>query len=74
MVIINFIGYFILVLCDFSPPWCYVTFLMFRLSGFVSLLCHPYLPATFSGLRPRLFSSDPPPCYSLGYREAMRSG
>jgi hypothetical protein len=34
-------------------------------SGFISLLCHPYLPATFSGLRSSLFSFDPPPCYSM---------
>jgi hypothetical protein len=33
-----------------------------------SLLCHPYLPATFSGLRPSLFSSDLPPCYSATCR------
>jgi hypothetical protein len=32
---------------------------------FISLLCHPYLPATFSVLRPWLFSSDSSPCYSM---------
>jgi hypothetical protein len=34
-------------------------------SGFISLLCHPYLPATFSSLRSSLFSFDPPPCYTI---------
>jgi hypothetical protein len=65
MVIFNFIGYFTLVLCDFPllgtmwPSSCS------DFSGFISLLCHSYFPATFSGLRPRLFSSDPPPCYII---------
>jgi hypothetical protein len=64
IVIFNFIGYFTLVLRDFPlpgsawPPSCS------DFSGFSSLLCHPYLPATFSGLRPGLFSSYPPPCYT----------
>jgi hypothetical protein len=31
--------------------------------GFISLLCHPFPPATLSELRPVCFSSDPPPCY-----------
>jgi hypothetical protein len=63
MVIFNFIDYFILMLHDFpllSTTWpssCS------NFSGFISLLCHRYFPATFSGLRPRLFSSDPPPYY-----------
>jgi hypothetical protein len=46
MVIFTFIGYFILVLCNFSLPHCL---------GFISLLCHFYLPATLSGLKPTLF-------------------
>jgi hypothetical protein len=33
-------------------------------SSFISLLCHPYLPA-FLGLMLRPFSSDPPPCYKM---------
>jgi hypothetical protein len=57
MVIFTFIGYFTLVLRDFLPSSCS------DFSGLISLLCHPYLPATFSGLRPRLFSFDPPLCY-----------
>jgi hypothetical protein len=66
MVIFNFIGYFSLMLCDFSPPQCYVTtFLMFRfLRFYLSALPSPPL-ATFSGLRPSLFSSDRPPCYTI---------
>jgi hypothetical protein len=64
MVIFNFIGYFILVLCDFFLLGATWPSSRSDFSGFISLLCHPYLPATFSGLRPRLFSSDPPPCYS----------
>jgi hypothetical protein len=39
-----------------------------QISQVLSLLCHPYLPATFSGLRPSLFSSDLPPCYSATCR------
>jgi hypothetical protein len=65
MVIFNFIGYFILVLHDFPLPGTTWPFSCSDFSGFISLLCHPYLPATFSGLRPRLFSSDPPPCYNM---------
>jgi hypothetical protein len=64
IVILNFIGYFTLVLCDFPLPGATWPSLCPNFSGFISLLCHPYLPATFSGLRPRLFSSDPPPCYN----------
>jgi hypothetical protein len=64
MVIFNFIGNFTLVLLDFpllsdTGPSLYSGF-----SGFIFLLCHPYLPATFSGLRPSLFSFDPSLCYS----------
>jgi hypothetical protein len=32
--------------------------------GFISLLCHPFPPATLSGHRPVCFSSGPPPCYT----------
>jgi hypothetical protein len=64
MAIFNFIGYFTLVLCDFALPGAMSPSSCSDFSGFISLLCHPYLPATFSGPRPRLFSSDPPPCYS----------
>jgi hypothetical protein len=35
-------------------------------SGFISFWWHPYLPATFSGLRPSLSSSDPHLCYTRG--------
>jgi hypothetical protein len=38
---------------------------MFRFSGFLSLLCRPYLPAAFPGLRPSRFSFDPPPPYYI---------
>jgi hypothetical protein len=38
MVIFNFIGYFTLVLCDFSLPHCYVTSLVFRFLRFY--LCY----------------------------------
>jgi hypothetical protein len=64
MVIFNFISYFTLVLCDFSLLQCYLTFLMFRFLDFIFLLCHPYLPAIFSGLRSSLLSFYAPPCYS----------
>jgi hypothetical protein len=37
MVILNFIGYFTVVLGDFSPPHAYVTFLMFMFLRFLSL-------------------------------------
>jgi hypothetical protein len=60
MVIFNFIG-FTLVLCDSPLPGAVWS----DFSGFISLLCHPYLPATFSGLKPRLFSFDPPLCYII---------
>jgi hypothetical protein len=63
MVIFNFIGYFILVLLDFPLPGEMWPSSCSDFSGLISLLCHPYLPATFSGLRSSLFSSDPPPCY-----------
>jgi hypothetical protein len=33
-------------------------------SGFISLLCHPFSPATLSEHRPVCFSSGPPPCYT----------
>jgi hypothetical protein len=62
MVIFNFIGYFILVLRDFSPPHCYVTLLMFGFLRFY-LSAMPSLPPCYF-LRPTLFSSDHPPCYS----------
>jgi hypothetical protein len=59
MVIYNSIGYFTLVLCDFSPPQCYVTLSTFRFLRFY-LSAMPYLlPVTLSELRPTLFSSDP---------------
>jgi hypothetical protein len=48
MVIFNFIGYFILVLRDFSLPGATWPSSCSDFSGFISLLCHPYLPATFS--------------------------
>jgi hypothetical protein len=65
MVIFNFIGYFILVLRDFPLPDATWPSSYLDFSGFLSLLCHLYLPATFPGLRPNLFSFDPPPCYTL---------
>jgi hypothetical protein len=65
MVIFNFIGYFALVLCDFPLSGATWPSSCSDFSDFISLLCHPYLPATSSGLRPRLFSSDPPPCYTM---------
>jgi hypothetical protein len=65
MVIFNFIGYLILVLHDFPLPSARWPSSCSDFSGFISLLCHPDLPATFSGLRPSLFSSDHPPCYSI---------
>jgi hypothetical protein len=65
MVVLNFIGYFILVLCDFPLPGATWPSSCSDFSGFISLLCHPYLSTTFSGLRPSLFSSDPPPCYVI---------
>jgi hypothetical protein len=60
-----FIGYFTLMLHGFPLPGTMWPSSCSDFSGFISLVCHPYLPATFSGLRPRLFSSDPPPCNSL---------
>jgi hypothetical protein len=48
-----------------SPPWCYVTFLVFRFLRFYLSAMPSLLPATFSRLRPSLFSSDPPPCYII---------
>jgi hypothetical protein len=60
----NFIGYFILVLQNFPPPDATWPSPRSDFSGFISLLCHPCLPAALSGLRPSLFSSDPPPCYT----------
>jgi hypothetical protein len=65
MVIFDFIGYFTLVLCDFPLPGTMWPSSCSDFSGFISLLCHPYLPATFSGLRPSLFFSDPPPWYRM---------
>jgi hypothetical protein len=52
MVILNFIGYFILVLCDFPPPWCYMTFLMFRFLRFYfsAMLFLPLCYSQDSGL------------------------
>jgi hypothetical protein len=64
MVVFNFIGYFTLVLCDFPLPGTTWPSTRSDFSDFISLVCHPYLSATFSGLRPRLLSSDPPPCYN----------
>jgi hypothetical protein len=64
MVIFNFIGYFILVLRDFPLPGAKWPSSCSAFSGLISLVCHPYIPATFSGLRPSVFSSDPPPCYT----------
>jgi hypothetical protein len=61
MVIYNSLGYFTPVLCVFPPPQCYVTLSMSDSSGFMSLLCHPYLPATLSELRPSLFFLSPLP-------------
>jgi hypothetical protein len=46
MVIFNFIGYFTLVLCDFSPPQCYMTLLMFRYLRFY-LSAMPSLPPCY---------------------------
>jgi hypothetical protein len=63
VVIFNFIGYFSLVLCDFPFPGAMWPSSCSDFSGFISLLCHPCLPATFSGLKPRLFSFDLPLCY-----------
>jgi hypothetical protein len=63
MVVFNFTGYFILVVRDFPLPGATWSSSCSDFSGFVSLVCHPYLPATFSGLRPRLFSSHHSPCY-----------
>jgi hypothetical protein len=65
MVIFNFIGYFVLMLCDFLLLGAMWLSSCSDFSGFISLLCHPYLPATFSGLRPTLFCSVPPPCYRM---------
>jgi hypothetical protein len=62
MVIFNFIDYFTLVLCDFPLPGATWPSPCSDFSCFISRLCHPYLPATFSGLRSILFSFDPPPC------------
>jgi hypothetical protein len=45
-VIFNFIDYFIL--CDFPLPGAMWPFSCSDFSEFISLLCHPYLPATFS--------------------------
>jgi hypothetical protein len=45
MVTFNFIDYFILVL-RLSPPWCYVTFLMFRFLRFY-LSAMPSLPLCY---------------------------
>jgi hypothetical protein len=53
-----------LVLRDFPLPGATWPSSCSDSSGFISLLCRPYLPATFSGLRPSVFSSDPPPCYT----------
>jgi hypothetical protein len=58
-VIFNFIGYFILVLHDFPLPGAMWPSSCSDFSGFPSMICHPYLPATFSGLRPTLLSYDP---------------
>jgi hypothetical protein len=68
MVIYNFIRYFTLVLHDFSPPSATWPSPCSDSSGFISLLWHPYLPATLSELRPGLFSSGPLPCYTLSKR------
>jgi hypothetical protein len=62
MVIFNFIGFFTLVLHDFSPPSATWPSPCSDSSGFLSLQCHLYLPATLSELRPSLFSSGPPSC------------
>jgi hypothetical protein len=63
IVIFKFIGCFILVLHDFPLPGATWSSSCSDFSGFGSLLCHHYLPATFSGPSPWLFFSDPPPCY-----------
>jgi hypothetical protein len=73
MVIFNFIGYFTLVLHDFLLPGATKPFWCSDFSGFIPLLCHLYLCATFSGLRPRLFFSDPPPCYNPGIMTRKQS-
>jgi hypothetical protein len=43
-----------------------------QISQVLSLLWHPYLPVTVSGLRPSMFSSGPPPCYSLGWQRHLK--
>jgi hypothetical protein len=69
MVTCNSIGYFTLVLCDFLPPpsalptasaiW---PFPHLDSLGFISLLCHPYLPATLS---------EHGPCLSLFFSSLL---
>jgi hypothetical protein len=73
MAIFNFIGYFTLVLRDFPLPGAMSPSSCSDFSGFISLLCHPYLPATFSGPRPRLFSSGRPSCYNRDYLLSLKS-
>jgi hypothetical protein len=53
------------VLYDFALPGATWPSSCSDFSDFIFLLCHPHLPATFSGLRSSLFSSDPPPCYII---------
>jgi hypothetical protein len=55
MIIFNFIGYFSLVLHDFPLSGTMWPSSCSHFSGFISLLFHPYLPATFSVLRPSLY-------------------
>jgi hypothetical protein len=56
MIIFNFISYFILVLRDF--PRVQIS------QGFSLCYAIPASP-TFSGLRSRMFSFDPPLCYMV---------
>jgi hypothetical protein len=69
MVIFNSIGYFTTVLLSSSlvlhDP------LHIQIPRLLSLLCHPYLPASLSELNPSLFFSDPPPCYIIPLFDAQ---
>jgi hypothetical protein len=68
MVIFNSIDYFTLVLHNFPPPSATWPSSCSDSSGFISLPCHPYLPATLPELSP--ISSDPPA--AIEWSESLR--
>jgi hypothetical protein len=64
MVTCNPIGYFILVFNALLPLVLY-DLLLFEFFRFYLSVMPSLPPATLSGLRPSLFSSNPPPCYNI---------